>query len=58
MAQELLATTDASVAAIAQQLRYSEPSVFVRAFRRWTGVSPGAWRLRCKTAGPAETPPD
>jgi len=29
---------------IAAVLRYSEPSAFTRAFRRWSGQSPSAWR--------------
>jgi len=35
----LLSTTD-----IAYLLGYSEPSVFVRSFKRWTGETPGAYR--------------
>jgi AraC-like DNA-binding protein len=33
-------------AEIAALLGYSEPSAFTRAFRRWTGVSPAAYRKR------------
>ena len=33
-----------SVAGIAAALGYSEPSAFHRAFVKWTGQSPGAWR--------------
>ena len=33
-----------SVGRVAEALGYSEPSAFVRAFRRWSGVSPGEWR--------------
>lgn len=32
-----------SIAAVALMLGYSEVSAFHRAFRRWTGMSPGAW---------------
>lgn len=35
---------------IAGQLGYSDPSNFGRAFRRWTGMSPSAWRAREKPA--------
>lgn len=40
----LLRTTSASIEQIAGQLGYSDPSNFVRAFRRWTGRTPGAYR--------------
>lgn len=40
----LLSGTSASVADIAEQLGYSAASAFQRAFRDWTGVSPGAIR--------------
>jgi len=40
-----LAQTCRSLAEISQALGYAEPSVFNRAVRRWTGSSPGAWRL-------------
>lgn len=33
-----------SVAQISQRLGFSEPSAFTRAFRRWTGNTPGAYR--------------
>ena len=33
-----------AVGRIAETLGYSEPSAFVRAFRRWSGMSPGEWR--------------
>ena len=40
----LLAETDLSVRQIAEVLNYSEHSAFARAFRRWTGQNPSAWR--------------
>ena len=43
-ARTLLRTTQASIRAIAQACGYGEPSVFSNAFRRWTGVSPSAYR--------------
>lgn len=35
-----------TVAHLAERLGFSEPSAFHRAFRRWTGSSPGAYRPR------------
>ena len=40
-----------SVADIAQALGFAEASVFHRAFRRWTGGTPGEWRA-AQVAGP------
>ena len=37
---------DETVAELAERLGFSEPSAFHRAFRRWTGSSPGAYRPR------------
>lgn len=44
IAIHLLRTTALSLAAIAAAAGFSEPSSFVRAFRKWTGVNPGAYR--------------
>lgn len=44
MAQALLRDGARSVADIASELGFSEPSAFHRAFRKWTGHSPGAFR--------------
>lgn len=41
---ELLALTDIPASDIAAALGYGTPSSFVRAFRRWTGKPPIAWR--------------
>ena len=43
-ALDLLQDTDRSVEEIADSLGYTDPSNFGRAFRRWTGMSPRAWR--------------
>lgn len=43
-AQALLRAGTRTVAEIATDLGYSEPSAFHRAFRKWTGQSPGAFR--------------
>jgi AraC-like DNA-binding protein len=42
--QRLLRDTSMSLAAIAVDMGFSEASSFVRAFRLWTGVNPGAFR--------------
>ncbi|KLK93531.1 AraC family transcriptional regulator [Microvirga vignae] len=44
IACELLQNTDMGLGQIATVLRYSEPSAFTRAFRRWSGQPPSAWR--------------
>jgi len=44
IACELLENTDMALSHVAAVLRYSEPSAFTRAFRRWSGQSPSAWR--------------
>lgn len=41
-----LARPGASVAGVAAELGYSEPSAFFRAFQGWTGEAPSAWRRR------------
>lgn len=44
VAQELLALTDLPAGDIASALSFSAHSNFVRAFRRWAGVTPTVWR--------------
>ena len=46
MAQQLLANTPLSVGDVSLLLRYVDPSIFTRAFRRWTGTTPKAWRAK------------
>lgn len=43
-AQRLLRDTAMTVAELAQQLGFSEPSAFHRAFLKWSGQSPGRFR--------------
>ena len=42
----LLVDGQVSVESVARQLGYGEPASFIRAFRRWTGVTPAAYRRR------------
>ena len=43
-AVRLLATPGLHLVQVAGRLGYAEQTSFTRAFRRWTGVTPGAWR--------------
>ena len=53
VAQELLERTDRSLAEIAEDVGYSELTNFVRAFKRWTGITPDQFRQR-PSAGAGE----
>jgi AraC-like DNA-binding protein len=44
VAQDLLATTDLSVAAVARRVGYDAEEAFSRAFKRSYGAPPGTWR--------------
>jgi len=44
IARDLLTNTDMALNQISVVLRFSEPSAFTRAFRRWSGQPPSAWR--------------
>ena len=45
-ARQLLESSDASLDDVAASLGYAGVSPFMRAFRRWTGTTPGEWRRR------------
>ncbi|MCY1227834.1 hypothetical protein D9M68_197300 [compost metagenome] len=49
LAQKLLSRSGLTVTEVAIQLGYSEPSAFHRAFIKWSGVSPGAYRKMRRT---------
>jgi AraC-like DNA-binding protein len=46
VAFERLRQSKASISDIAEQLGFQEPSAFHRAFKKWTGESPGRYRAR------------
>jgi AraC-like DNA-binding protein len=43
-AERLLARSDASLADVAEQVGYADTGAFARAFRTWTGTTPGKFR--------------
>ena len=53
LARRLLDETPMTVGKVAETLGYSEPSAFVRAFRRWSGATPSAWRNGVAPSGDA-----
>lgn len=46
VARQLLMNTSMSIIKISTTLGYADPSVFTRAFRRWSGIPPSDWRMR------------
>lgn len=46
IAKQLLAESRISVINISTILDYSEAGVFTRAFQRWSGMTPSAWRIQ------------
>lgn len=44
LAEELLRGTSLAISEVAERLGYSEPSTFIRAFKRWKAVSPQRYR--------------
>ena len=53
IARQLLTDTRMAITEIAAALEYADPSAFTRAFRRWTDMSPAAWRAQTSTGGTA-----
>jgi AraC-like DNA-binding protein len=41
----MLRETDLAVVEIAAVLDYADAAAFTRAFRRWSGTTPSAWRV-------------
>jgi AraC-like DNA-binding protein len=46
IAQQMLRNTSLDMGQIAAALDYADMSSFTRAFRRWTGTTPAAWRAK------------
>jgi AraC-like DNA-binding protein len=44
IACQLLRETDMAIVEIGTALGYADPAAFTRAFRRWSGTTPSAWR--------------
>jgi len=52
IARQLLGDTKVPLGQIAAALGYTEAGAFTRAFRRWSGQTPGAWRKAHGAKGP------
>lgn len=50
LALDHLSQSALTISEIAQKLGFAEPSAFHRAFQKWAGASPGAYRRRWNTA--------
>ncbi|MGD8429595.1 MAG: helix-turn-helix domain-containing protein, partial [Ectothiorhodospiraceae bacterium] len=48
LAEHYLARTSLSLDEIAARLGFDEPRSLSRLFRRWTGLTPGAWRRQMR----------
>ena len=48
---EYLKQPDLSVTAVAVQLGFTDPSAFHRSFKKWTGMTPGAYRESVRGSG-------
>lgn len=54
LARSLLADPGLSLGDVAQWAGFSDSTTFSRAFRQWTGLSPGVWRKRSNAAAGAQ----
>jgi AraC-like DNA-binding protein len=51
LARQLLDDPRQRVIDVALELGYAEPSNFIRAFRRWAGLTPGVFRRHMRARG-------
>lgn len=56
-ASEMLRHSRSSIAAIAQEAAYGSEAAFNRAFRKWSGIAPGAFRARAAAGDSVQGPP-
>lgn len=56
LATQMLEHTDLPISEIAETLGYGAAGSFVRAFSRWRGVTPGAWRNQRARVRPVAAP--
>jgi AraC-like DNA-binding protein len=56
VAKQLLTDTCMSLTQISTALNFSEPAAFTHAFRRWTGMTPSAWRQANRSVGISARP--
>jgi len=52
ISRQLLTNTRVSLNEVAAAAGYGDTNTFVRAFRRWSGTTPGKWRDRQETQTP------
>lgn len=57
IATELLEDSDVAMHDVAETLGYAGLTPFMRAFRRWTGTTPGEWRRLAFRGGGPDRPP-
>jgi AraC-like DNA-binding protein len=60
IAHQLVENTGMLLVEISAALGYADASAFTRAFRRWSGATPTAWRedpRRCRGASPQSVGP-
>ncbi|MEZ5583710.1 MAG: helix-turn-helix transcriptional regulator [Candidatus Competibacteraceae bacterium] len=51
VARQLLSESKMPLTRIATVLQYADTTAFIRAFKRWSGTSPGQWRVRDARGG-------